>query len=219
MSDVLQLHPSLLKRLWPAFRWFKITQHKYFFFYFIQLHWNSARWLLQSQTIQNNMVFYSTKQTVQPSKTNLLPNYLTGGSKSQIYIPLSLYYSSMQIVVARYCLWKPHSGLQNEKQSCEKLFLILLINIRFFNFLISLFFFVFSCFLALSVWRWRTWLGSKGRSIVFIPNCRAPRIWSNGSASGRTNTGKEINKNQAVNFLSYTLYLYYWVLVSQYVPV
>lgn len=165
------------------------------------------------------MVFYSTKQTVQPSKTNLLPNYLTGGSKSQIYIPLSLYYSSMQIVVARYCLWKPHSGLQNEKQSCEKLFLILLINIRFFNFLISLFFFVSSCFLALSVWRWRTWLGSKGRSIVFIPNCRAPRIWSNGSASGRTNTGKEMNKNQAVNFLSYTLYLYNWVLVSQYVPV
>lgn len=39
------------------------------------------------------------------------------------------------------------------------------------------------------LWRWRTWLGSKGRSIVFIPNFRAPRIWSNGSASGRTSTG------------------------------
>lgn len=161
------------------------------------------------------MVFYSTKQSVQPSKTILLPNYLTGGLKVKyifLYITVACILSWHVIVCENHILASKKKT--SHVQSCLLCFMN---NITFFNFLISLFF--FSCFLAFSVWRWRTWLGSKGRSIVFIPNCRAPRIWSNGSASGRTNTGKEMNQNQAVNFLSYTLYLYYWVLVSQYAPV
>lgn len=40
-----------------------------------------------------------------------------------------------------------------------------------------------------SAWRWRMWPDSKGRNIAFTPNSRAPRIWWNGSASGKINTG------------------------------
>lgn len=38
-------------------------------------------------------------------------------------------------------------------------------------------------------WRWRMLPDSKGRNIAFTPNSRAPRIWWNGSASGKINTG------------------------------
>lgn len=35
------------------------------------------------------------------------------------------------------------------------------------------------------------WPDSKGRNIAFTPNSKAPRIWLNGSASGKINTGNK----------------------------
>lgn len=46
-------------------------------------------------------------------------------------------------------------------------------------------------FNSFSAWRWRMWPDSKGRNIAFTPNSRAPRIWLNGSASGKINTGNK----------------------------
>lgn len=46
-------------------------------------------------------------------------------------------------------------------------------------------------FVSPSAWQWRTWLASRARSTVCIRNCRAPRIWSSGSTSGRTSTGED----------------------------